>query len=93
LSWARSILNGWFDLLADVASEAAERFGGLGPFAPVEIATLIGCAFIGAESLILLGFDRHQIPVRSSLRRFGQLIRTAEEAAASTPQRRKAGER
>ena len=29
---AKSILSGWFDLLADVASEAAERFGGLGPF-------------------------------------------------------------
>lgn len=82
---ARSILNGWFDLLAAVASEAADRFGGLGPFAPAEAASLIGCAFIGAESLLLLGFDRHQIPVRSSLRRVGQLIRDAEEAAARTP--------
>ena len=44
-----------------------------------EVATLIGCAFIGAEALLLLGFDRHQLPVRASLRRFGQLIRAAEE--------------
>lgn len=90
---ARAILKGWYDLLTEVATEAAERFGGLGPFAPVEVATLIGCAFIGGESMILLGFDRHQMPVRASLRRIGQLIRNAEEAAASTPQRRKAGER
>lgn len=74
----REMQQGWFDLLNEVAGEAAERFGGLGPFAPAEVATLIGCAFIGAEALLLLGFDRHQIPIRASLRRIGQLIREAE---------------
>jgi AcrR family transcriptional regulator len=77
----RAMQKGWYDLLADVATQAARRFGGLGPFTPQEIATLIFCAFIGAEAELLLGFDRHQIPIRASLRRFGQLIRAAEEGA------------
>ena len=50
-----------------MATEASERFGGLGPFTPVEVATLIGNAFIGSESLLLLGFDRHALPIRTAL--------------------------
>jgi AcrR family transcriptional regulator len=76
---ARQMLKGWFDLLHEVASEAAERFAGLGPFSPAEAAALIVNAFMGAEALILLGFDRHQMPIRASLRRIGELIRAAEE--------------
>ena len=38
----RAMQQGWYDLLTDVATEAARRFGGLGPFAPAEVATLIG---------------------------------------------------
>ena len=78
----RSQLTGWHDLLTEVASEAADRFGGLGPFTPAEVAALISCSFIGAEALLLLGFDRHQFPIRASLRRVGQLIRAAEEPAS-----------
>jgi AcrR family transcriptional regulator len=76
---ARQIVKGWYDLLGDVAAEAAARFGGLGPFSPSEAAALIVNAFIGAEALILLGFDRRQMPIRASLRRIGELIRAAEE--------------
>jgi AcrR family transcriptional regulator len=76
----RAMLKGWNELLAGVATEAERRFGSLGPFAPGEVATLIGCAFIGAEAYLLLGFERHELPIRSALRRFGQLIREAEEA-------------
>ncbi len=78
---ARSIIAGWFDLLTEVATDAAERFGGLGPFAPAELATLIGNVFIGSEALLLLGFDRHRLPIRASLRRLGEVIKAAEEAA------------
>ena len=84
---ARSIVGGWYDLLTDVATEAAERFGGLGPFSPAEVATLIGNAFIGSEALLLLGFDRHRLPIRASLRRLGEIIKAAEEAAAARWQR------
>ncbi len=70
-------------MLTEVALEAAERFGGLGPFSPAEAATLVGNAFLGSEVLLLLGFDRHELPIRASLRRVGELIRTAEEASAA----------
>jgi AcrR family transcriptional regulator len=77
----RGMQQGWFDLLTDVASEAAERLGGLGPFTPREVATLIGIAFIGGEAEMLLGFDRQQMPVRAALRRVGQMIRALEDRA------------
>ncbi len=79
---ARSILQGWNRLLAEVASEASRRFGGLGPFSPQEVAILVACGFIGAEALLLLGIDRHQAPIRAALRRVGVLIRKFEEASA-----------
>jgi hypothetical protein len=47
------------------------------------VATLIGNAFIGSEALLLLGFDRHRLPIRASLRRLGEVIKAAEEAAAA----------
>jgi hypothetical protein len=78
---ARRVLAGWYELLTSVATEAAERFGGLGPFEPAEVATLIGNAFLGSEALLLLGFDRHQLPIRASLRRVSELIRAAEARA------------
>ena len=84
---ARGVLSGWYRLLTDVAAEAAERLGGLGPFEPAEVATLIGNAFIGSEALLLLGFDRHQLPIRSSLRRIGDVIRAAETAPPSDGRR------
>jgi AcrR family transcriptional regulator len=77
----RGLLQGWYELLADVAREAAERLGGLGPFTPEEAATLVGNLFIGSEALLLLGFDRQALPIRSALRRVGALIRQAEDAA------------
>jgi AcrR family transcriptional regulator len=77
----RQMLAGWFELLTDVATEAAAKFGGLGPFSPAEAAALVVNAFIGAEALLLLGFDRNQIPIRASLRRLGEVIRAAEERA------------
>ena len=81
---ARAILQGWNRLLVEVATEATERFGGLGPFSPQEIAALTACCFMGAESLILLGIDRHQAPIRAALRRVGTLIRQYEETGKTT---------
>jgi AcrR family transcriptional regulator len=80
---ARAIIAGWYELLTEVAAEAAESVGGLGPFTPAEVATLIGNAFIGSEALLLLGFDRRQMPIRASLRRVGEVIRQAEERTAA----------
>jgi hypothetical protein len=50
----------------------------LGPFTAGEIAALVSNAFIGGESLYLLGLERRGVPVRQALRRFGELIRMAE---------------
>ena len=77
----RDLLTRWYVLLADVAREAERRFGSLGPFTPEEIATLVANAFIGSEALLLLGFERPVMPIRSALRRIGVLIREREEAA------------
>jgi AcrR family transcriptional regulator len=83
-SAVRELLNGWFALLADVAREAEDKHGSLGPFTAEEMATLIGTAFIGSESLLLLGFDRDVLPIRSALRRIGVLIRQLEEGTSTT---------
>ncbi|HZD74888.1 MAG TPA: TetR/AcrR family transcriptional regulator [Actinomycetota bacterium] len=75
----RNLLEGWYSLLIDVAREAERRLGPLGPFTAEEVATLIGTMFIGSEALLLLGFDRQILPIRSALRRIGVLIRQREE--------------
>jgi len=72
-------IRGWFDLLADVARRAEERFGSLGPFTPEEVAALAGLPFLGAETVILLGLDDTVIAARSALRRIGDVLRMLED--------------
>ena len=72
-------IQGWFDLLVEVAQRAAERFGSLGPFTPQEVAALAGLPFLGAEAVILLGLDESKIAARPALRKIGELLRLAEE--------------
>ena len=78
----RELVGGWFSLLNEVAREAEQRYGRLGPFTSDEVGTLVGAAFIGAEALLLLSFDRDVLPIRSALRRFGVVIRQLEEGQA-----------
>src|SRR5579871_5123207 len=47
----RELLRGWFELIADVARQAEQAFGPLGPFPPDELAALIGQAFLGGEAM------------------------------------------
>jgi len=75
----RELMDGWFALLSEVARETERRHGPLGPFTADEAATLIGSVFFGSEALLLLGFDRDALPIRSALRRIGVLIRQLEE--------------
>jgi len=72
-------IQGWFDLLAEVAQRAAERFGSLGPFTPQEVAALAGLPFLGAEAVMLAGLDESKIAARPALRKIGELLRLAEE--------------
>jgi AcrR family transcriptional regulator len=83
----RQLLGGWFDLVTDVAREAERLHGSLGPFTAEEAATLIGNAFMGAEALLLLGFDRGELPIRSALRRISVLVRQLEERTEASAER------
>jgi AcrR family transcriptional regulator len=78
----RAGIMGWVDLIVDVARKAENRLGGLGPFTPEEAGAFAGCAFIGSESMFLLGMEKKGAPVRQALRRFGDLIRIAEAASS-----------
>ncbi|HET9769983.1 MAG TPA: TetR/AcrR family transcriptional regulator [Acidimicrobiia bacterium] len=75
----RELLQGWVDLVTEVAREAERSFGALGPFTAEEIGALISQMFMGAEAMLLLGFDRTQWPIRAALRRVGVVIRQLEE--------------
>ena len=75
----RKYLRGWFRLLTRVTEEFGVEAGGLGPFEPKEVATLIGVAFLGAETMILLGVPEAEMPNRAALRKVGALIRALEE--------------
>jgi AcrR family transcriptional regulator len=78
----RAGLFSWFDLIVELTRKAERELGGLGPFSAREVAALVGGAFIGAESLYLLGGEKKGVPVREALRRIGDLIRMAEGASA-----------
>ena len=79
----RAGITGWLDLITGLARRAEREFGGLGPFSAEEVAALIANAFIGAESLYLLGLEKKGMPVRQALRRFGDLIRIAEGSSST----------
>jgi AcrR family transcriptional regulator len=74
----RTGLLGWSEVLRDLAQRAAGELGGLGPFSPEEVASLVGNAFLGGESVLLVGLEKKGVPVRQALRRFGDLIRMRE---------------
>lgn len=75
----RANLRGWMDLLTDTAARASSSLGGLGPFTPKEVAVLAGSPFLGVEALILLGFEERDLPMRSALRKVGDVLRSLEE--------------
>ena len=71
----------WVDLVKELAGKAEQQFGALGPFSAAEVGALISTAFMGAESLYLLGIEKKGAPLRQALRRVGDLIRMAERNA------------
>ena len=81
-SVVRTALTGWGDLIVDAARKAERELGGLGPFSPEEIGAFTANAFIGAESLYLLGLEKKGSPIRQALRRIGDLARSAEAASS-----------
>jgi AcrR family transcriptional regulator len=78
----RAGLMGWFDLLAELARKAERDLGGFGPFSAEDVAALVSNAFLGAESLYLIGAEKKGVPVRQALWRVGDLIRRAEAGSS-----------
>jgi AcrR family transcriptional regulator len=78
----RAGIMGWVELIVAVARKAEDALGGLGPFTPEEAGAFAGTAFMGSESMLLLGMEKKGSPVRKALRRVGDLIRIAEAAPA-----------
>lgn len=76
----RHALRQWHDLILGLARDAEREIGTLGPFRAEEVVSLVGSAFIGSESLILLGFDDTPFRPGDALRRFGEVIAQAEKA-------------
>jgi len=72
-------LRQWFGLHLTLVEEFQQTSGSLGPFEAEDIALLIGPAFVGVESFILLGWEETGAPVRRALRRFGQVIQHFED--------------
>ena len=83
----RSLLLGWVGLITEVVRQAEAEHGPLGPFSAEEVAALVSVAFMGGESMLLLGFGEDEWPVRSALRRIGALIRAHEEGGADDASR------
>ena len=75
-----TLLQEWVDVLEDVAREAEDRFGSLGPLTAEHLASLVGLSFLGAEALILLDDQRWTSRARAALRSVSGIIRTFEEA-------------
>lgn len=69
-------LSGWIELLADTAGKSGFDFG---PFSAKQIAALAAASFMGAETMILLGFSETEFPVRTALRKVGDVLRLVEE--------------
>jgi AcrR family transcriptional regulator len=75
----RAGIMGWVELVTNVTRRTEYS---LGPFSPEEVAALVANAFIGAESLYLLGVEKKGMPVRQALQRVGDLIRILESGSS-----------
>ena len=74
----RKSLEDWIGLVIELARRFEQQYGRLGPFTPEEVGALVSNAFIGAESLVLTGLEKKDVPIRDSLRRIGALIRNLD---------------
>ena len=72
------VLAAWCGVLNEVVEQAHAAGADFGPFEAADIVALVMSAFLGAESLILLGLDSDQLPIRSALRRVGDALAALE---------------
>jgi AcrR family transcriptional regulator len=78
----RAGLMGWIALIKELAAKAETRLGTLGPLRAEDVAALVASAFIGGESLFLLGLEKQGSPIRGALRKIGDLLRGVETQPA-----------
>jgi AcrR family transcriptional regulator len=78
----RRIMEGWRMVLIDAFRRAEARGVSFGPFTVDQVEALTGAMFVGAESMILSGFEGPARPVRESLRAVGGLLEMAESRAS-----------
>jgi len=68
----------WFNLLTEQAEKLIEIHGIGNFFSARELAALVGSAFIGAESWLMLGLEERGVPIRQALRKFGEVLGSIE---------------
>ena|SRR5579885_691605 len=78
----RKAISGWRELLVQVVTEWMERHGVDLPVSPRALATLVGDAFLGAESEILAGIGSDVAPHLEGLTAVAGLIEWAERRPA-----------
>jgi AcrR family transcriptional regulator len=76
------MLCGWNDVLSGLAADAHDAGLIFGSFAVEDVVALTSAAFLGAESMILLGLEDESIPLREALRKIGLLIKAFEEGTS-----------
>jgi len=76
------MLRGWNEVLTGLADEAYEAGLDFGSLRVKDVVALASCAFLGAETMILLGLEDQRTPLRQALRRVGTLIKRLEEDTA-----------
>ncbi len=72
------VLAAWCGVLTEVVRRGHAAGANFGAFETADIVALVMSAFLGAESLILLGLDRDQLPIRGALRRVGDALAALE---------------
>ena len=75
----RFMLFGWNRVLRQLVRSAEQSGMRFDVFTSEDLVALISAAFLGAESMILLGLEADGIPLRAALRKIGRVIRALEE--------------
>jgi AcrR family transcriptional regulator len=77
---ARTLLSGWFVLLAQFGEDLRRALKGFETASAAEVGALAGMLFMGAESMILIDMD---MPIREALRAVGRALQAGEEELAN----------
>lgn len=75
----RFMLFGWNRVLRQLVRSAEQSGMRLDVFTSEDLVALISAAFLGAESMILLGLEAEGVPLRTALRKIGRMIKAFEE--------------